>query len=161
MVSADDGVSVADRLEHSLDPAWIEMQRLIGWILWAVLTPLLLTGLIVAWFTRSLSLDIKALLGLLWLAAVILLAWTAQKWPAIQYRYFRYVLDADGIEIRCGVVWRKLIRVPRSRVQHIDVDSGAARTPSRSRQLVDPYGRDRICPGSSARPALCARHRDS
>jgi membrane protein YdbS with pleckstrin-like domain len=124
VVSADDGVSVADRLEHSLDPAWIEMQRLIGWILCAVLTPLLLTGLIVAWFTRSLSLDIKALLGVLWLAAVILLAWAAQKWPAIEYRYFRYVLDADGIEIRCGVVWRKLIRVPRSRVQHIDVDQG-------------------------------------
>jgi uncharacterized protein len=124
VLPADDGIPDADRLEHPLDPAWIELQRLIGWILWAVLTPVLLVGLLIAMFARSLSLDVKALLGVLWLAAVILLAWAAQIWPVIEYRYFRYLLDADGIEIRCGVVWRKLIRVPRSRVQHIDVDQG-------------------------------------
>jgi membrane protein YdbS with pleckstrin-like domain len=124
VLPADDGLPVADRFEHSLDPAWIELQRLIGWILWAVLTPVLLITLIVAMFARSLSLDVKALLGMLCLVALILLAWVAQMWPAIEYRYFRYSLDADGIEIRCGVVWRKVIRVPRSRVQHIDVDQG-------------------------------------
>jgi membrane protein YdbS with pleckstrin-like domain len=124
VVTDQESVAVPDRVEHALDPAWIELQRLIGWIVWAVLTPLLLTALTVALFVGSLSSDIKAVLAVLWLAVVLLLAWAAQKWPAIEYRYFRYILDVDGIEIRCGVVWRKLIRVPRSRVQHIDVDQG-------------------------------------
>ena len=120
----DDGTSAAGREEHPLDPAWIELQRLVGWILWIVLTPVLLVAVLIALVSRSFSLDVKAALGLLWCATVLLLAWLAQIWPAIEYRYFRYSLDDDGIEIRCGVVWRKLIRVPRSRVQHIDVDQG-------------------------------------
>ena len=120
----DDGTSAAEREEHPLDPAWIELQRLVGWILWAVLTPVLLVAVLIALVSRSFSLDVMAALGVLWCATVLLLAWLAQIWPAIEYRYFRYSLDDDGIEIRCGVVWRKLIRVPRSRVQHIDVDQG-------------------------------------
>ena len=124
MVTDQGDVSGAGRVEHSLDPAWIELQRLIGWIVWAVVTPLLLSALVVALVTRSLSADIKALLAMSCLALVVLLAWTAQKWPEFEYRYFRYLLDGDGIEIRFGVVWRKLIRVPRSRVQHIDVAQG-------------------------------------
>ena len=59
-----------------------------------------------------------------WLAAAILLAWLAQKWPPIEYRYFRYRIDAQGVDIRTGVVWRRVISVPRSRVQHIDVAQG-------------------------------------
>lgn len=124
MTTDEGSVPGADRVEHSLDPAWIELQRLIGWIVWAVLTPFLLSALMVVLFVRSLSTDIKLLLPVLWLAVVILLAWAAQKWPAVEYRYFRYLVDEDGIEIRYGVLWRKLIRVPRSRVQHIDVDQG-------------------------------------
>jgi membrane protein YdbS with pleckstrin-like domain len=124
VVTDQENVPVPDRAEHSLDPAWIELQRLVGWIVWAVLTPLLLSALTVALFVGALSSNIKAVLAVMWLAVVLLLAWAAQKWPDIEYRYFRYVLDADGIEIRYGVVWRKLIRVPRSRVQHIDVDQG-------------------------------------
>jgi membrane protein YdbS with pleckstrin-like domain len=33
-------------------------------------------------------------------------------------------VDGRGIEIRRGVVWRKVINVPRSRVQHTDVSQG-------------------------------------
>jgi hypothetical protein len=34
------------------------------------------------------------------------------------------VVDAGGIEIREGVVWRAVTNVPRSRVQHTDVSQG-------------------------------------
>ena len=111
-------------MEHALDPSWIELQRLIGWIVFAVITPLLLVGALIVFFSRAVSGELKVLTAVLWIAAVALLVWLAQRWPAIEYRYFRYALDEDGIEIRCGVVWRKVIRVPRSRVQHIDVDQG-------------------------------------
>ena len=35
-----------------------------------------------------------------------------------------YRVDALGIEIRRGVVWQRVINVPRSRVQHTDVSQG-------------------------------------
>ena len=124
MLSPDAVEQVADGVERPLDPAWIELQRVVGWIVWAVLSPLLLIGLLIAAFTRSLTLDVKVLLSLAWMAAVALLAWLAQKWPAIEYRYFRYRVDALGIDIRHGVFWRRVISVPRSRVQHIDVAQG-------------------------------------
>lgn len=124
MLSQDGDRSIADGSEHSLEPAWIDLQRLVGWIVWAVLTPLLLVGALVGAFVPSLSTGIKALLFLAWMAVAGLLAWTAQKWPAVEYRHFRYRLDTRGIDIQRGVLWRKLISVPRSRVQHTDVAQG-------------------------------------
>jgi membrane protein YdbS with pleckstrin-like domain len=35
-----------------------------------------------------------------------------------------YRVDADGIEIRKGVIWRSVVNVPRSRIQHTDVSQG-------------------------------------
>ena len=49
--------------------------------------------------------------------------WSHQR-PAIAYRHASYRVDADGIEIRTGALWRRVINVPRSRVQHIDVSQG-------------------------------------
>jgi membrane protein YdbS with pleckstrin-like domain len=34
------------------------------------------------------------------------------------------MVDASGILIRRGVFWRRVIHVPRSRVQHTDVSQG-------------------------------------
>jgi len=116
--------SVADGVEHPLEPSWVDLQRLIGWIVWGVIVPASLIGLLVALLVPSISADVKILLAVAWLAAAILLAWLAQKWPPIEYRYFRYRIDAQGVDIRTGVVWRRVISVPRSRVQHIDVAQG-------------------------------------
>jgi membrane protein YdbS with pleckstrin-like domain len=121
---ADADLPIADGVEHPLDPAWIELQRLIGWIVCAVLTPLLFVGLVVTIFTGSLPTAVDVLLAAAWLAVVVALAWLAQRWPPIEYRYVRYRIDGQGIEIRIGVVWRRVISVPRSRVQHIDVAQG-------------------------------------
>jgi membrane protein YdbS with pleckstrin-like domain len=54
----------------------------------------------------------------------VALAWRAHRWPGIEYRHAAYRVDDRGIEIRRGVVWRRLISVPRSRVQHTDVSQG-------------------------------------
>ena len=124
MLSPEAVSHVADGVERPLDPAWVDLQRVVGWIVWAVISPLLLIALLIAGFTRSLSLDVKVVLSVAAMAAVALLAWLAQKWPAIEYRHFRYRVDALGIDIRHGVVWRRVISVPRSRVQHIDVAQG-------------------------------------
>ena len=38
--------------------------------------------------------------------------------------YLQYKVDPRGIGIRSGVVWRRVVSVPRSRVQHTDVSQG-------------------------------------
>jgi membrane protein YdbS with pleckstrin-like domain len=50
-------------------------------------------------------------------------AW-AWFWPPVRYRHTSYSVDDQGIMIRSGVVWRKVVSVPRSRVQHTDVSQG-------------------------------------
>jgi membrane protein YdbS with pleckstrin-like domain len=115
---------VADGLEHSLDPSWVELQQIVGWIVFAVLVPMLLLGIAITALLSQLSWWATGLLLVAWVGVSIGLAWLAHRWPSIEYRYFKYRLDAVGIDIRAGVVWRRLISVPRSRVQHIDVAQG-------------------------------------
>ena len=59
-----------------------------------------------------------------WPIVTGLLAWHSYSWPAVSYRHESYRVDDLGIEIRRGVVWRREITVPKSRVQHIDVSQG-------------------------------------
>jgi len=35
-----------------------------------------------------------------------------------------YTVDEEGMENRTGVWWRKIVNVPRSRIQHTDVSQG-------------------------------------
>lgn len=113
-----------ETVHHSLDPDWVELQRLVGWLVCAVLSPILLIALGIAWLVGELSLDLKILATVAWVAVTVLLAWLAQAWPPIEYRRFSYALEDDHIEIRHGVVWRTVTSVPKSRVQHIDVAQG-------------------------------------
>jgi hypothetical protein len=66
--------------------------------------------------------------GWLWtgLAAAALLALLAWGWVygGIRHRRTRYLLDADGLRIRRGWLFRRETRVPRTRVQHLDLERG-------------------------------------
>jgi hypothetical protein len=55
------------------------------------------------------------------LVAIGLFAW---QWPAVHYRHLFYRVDRQGLGIRRGVIWRKVISIPTTRVQHIDVTQG-------------------------------------
>lgn len=108
----------------SLDPRYIDVRRMTGLISTAVMS----VGLFVALAILGLSLRPGwrvAVLGAAgWLVATLLLAAWQWYWPTVLYRYARYrVTDAD-IEIHRGVIWRRIINVPRSRVQHTDVSQG-------------------------------------
>ena len=116
--------SVADGVERPLDPAWVPLQRLIGWIVFAVAAPLLLVAALVGSLVPVMTVWSRVLLFVAWGAVASALAWLAHAWPPAQYRRFRYQLDSWGIVIRAGVVWRTVISVPRSRVQHTDVNQG-------------------------------------
>ncbi|HYH44933.1 MAG TPA: PH domain-containing protein, partial [Thermoanaerobaculia bacterium] len=117
-------ISVADGVERQLDPRWVTLRRTLGWIRAGVigLGSIVPLGSIVLF--ASFPGGVDALLVLVWAGLVLFLIWSAWRWPAIEHRHASYRVDAERIEIRRGIFWRKVIDVPRSRVQHTDVSQG-------------------------------------
>jgi membrane protein YdbS with pleckstrin-like domain len=116
--------TVADGVERQLDPRFIGVQRVSRWLFVGPVSLFALFPLAVnALFLNPGLLITLAQVGG-WLIVTSLLVWWAQAWPAMSYRRTSYHVDLSGIEIRRGVVWRRVINVPRSRVQHTDVSQG-------------------------------------
>lgn len=115
---------VADGIEHPLDPRAVKVDRIAGWLVAGPLLAVVVGVLSVVLFQASIPGWIKALLVLPGTAVVLGLAWSAHRWPVIAHRHASYKVDERGIEMRRGVYWRKVINVPRSRVQHMDVSQG-------------------------------------
>lgn len=110
---------IADGSERQLDPRFVPLQQLIGWIMAGVLSIGLLVGSVVLLTPRRWPWSL-----VLWVLATAIMARGFHRWPAIEYRHTAYRVDADGIEIRRGVYWQTVMNVPRSRVQHTDVVQG-------------------------------------
>jgi len=116
--------SLADGSLQRLDPRYVPCERIAGWVRSLVLLVLGLVGLLFhatggeARFLRLLLLAglLGAVVGLSVLATLLLprLAWKHASW-----RLLPLVL-----ELRRGVVFRRVISVPRARVQHTDVERG-------------------------------------
>ena len=115
---------LADGVQRRLDPRYVDLQQQVGWIVAGVVSSILLIGLAV--FALATQPGVWVLLAALAATVVIIagLVWLAVRWPSIEYERASYVLDDRGLEIRRGVVWRRVINVPRSRVQHTDVSQG-------------------------------------
>lgn len=114
--------TVADGRPRQPDPRSVSLNRLVGWITAAVIAG---PGLLFVTLHGLFRGDAWSIvLVLLWVAVAALLSWSAHAWPVIEHRHTSYVVDPQGIEIRRGVVWRRVIHVPRSRVQHTDVSQG-------------------------------------
>jgi membrane protein YdbS with pleckstrin-like domain len=116
-------VSIADGIERSLDPRWTALQKLTRWITAGTISGGLLVALTILLLTSPPE-WVRGLIALIWLVATAVFGWLAHRWPEIEHRHSFYKVDPQGIEIRKGVVWRKVINVPRSRVQHTDVSQG-------------------------------------
>jgi membrane protein YdbS with pleckstrin-like domain len=112
-----------------LDPRVIQLQRTVGWIVFAVVMAVYTAFLGILWIAMWLKDDDMALwlpltLSAPWPLIALLLVWLAHRFPELHYRYTTWRIDTIGLTIRTGVVWRKEISVARSRVQHIDVSQG-------------------------------------
>lgn len=118
------GSADADGGDQALDPASVTAARLAGAIGVTVGASSALAAVLVAAVATPLGALAAAGLG----GAVVLLsaagAAACYLWPPVRYRHIRYRLDAHGVTIRRGVVWRTVTSVPTSRVQHTDVSRG-------------------------------------
>ncbi|HWM93723.1 MAG TPA: PH domain-containing protein [Thermoanaerobaculia bacterium] len=117
--------SIADGVERHLDPRAVTLDRIVSGIVTAAISLSQLVALVVIYFVADdLPGRSMALLVLFWVAFTLTLAWSSYRWPEVEHRHKSYKVDERGIEIRKGVYWRKVINVPRSRVQHTDVSQG-------------------------------------
>ena len=122
---ADRVPAIADGVERPVDPEWVTATRISSSIAACVFgVPVLGGGIAAAVFSDRLGGVGTAAIDLVAIALLALLAWSALVWPRIQYRHLRYRVDPTGLAIRRGVLWREDLRVPRSRVQHTDVNQG-------------------------------------
>lgn len=115
--------SIADGVERSLDPRALALDQMIGWMATGAIVLGLLSAQVILFLAEA-PVGLRTFLALFWLAVTVALGWRAQRWPEIEHRHASYKVDPQGIEIRKGVVWRRVINVPRSRVQHTDVSQG-------------------------------------
>jgi len=116
--------SLADGEEHPVDPRTVRVARIIGFsvVLAISMAPLILFT--IGWGVGGIPGPVYlGILGvwLLLLASFLLLAY---RWPAVRHRNLRYLVEEDGLRIRRGVFWRKVIWIPITRVQHTDVSQG-------------------------------------
>ena len=116
--------SVADGVEHRLDPRYLVLQQRGGWLR-AFVYPLFWLAIVSAavglFAFRDFLIRPAYIAWGIWSLGYVI--WCVRR-PVLAYRHAGYRLDAQGIEIREGVIWRRIINVPRSRVQHIDVSQG-------------------------------------
>ena len=121
---AEPASTPADGIERSLDPRFLSLESTVMWIVaacvWAGLT--LMVPFVL------LALDLPAWANAIVLGAALALAagvgWLSRVWPGLAFRHAAYRVGPEGIEIRRGVMWRHVITVPRTRIQHTDVSQG-------------------------------------
>jgi uncharacterized protein len=107
---------------ESLHPNAVWSMRLggiIGMVLPAAGATVALTLVGSTRFALSLPLLAALVAGVIVVAGV--LGWL---WANAAFARTRYRLDATGLEIHRGVFWRSETRVPRTRVQHTDINRG-------------------------------------
>lgn len=117
-------MDIADGVKRKLDDKYIVAERLTGWITFAVFAILIIAGLVVLHLVASMPAWVWILIYVSGGLVLLALGLSAHYWPGLYYRRLYFRVDSAGIEIKRGVIWRKVISVPRSRVQHTDVLQG-------------------------------------
>lgn len=116
--------SIADGVDRSLDPRFIDVARLVNGVATAVATFTILIVVVSITFAADPPRLVVLLLFAGWLLQTVLFGSLSWFWPRLRYRRISYNVDRLGIRIRRGVLWRSETSVPKSRVQHTDVSRG-------------------------------------
>ncbi len=120
-----DRPTIADGKQQQLDPRVVTTWRIGSAIAVAFLSGVLLIATLILAINLPAPLLFRfAVLPAVWLAVVALLGCWAFFWPEARYRHTFYRVFPAGLEIRRGVIWRVVIHVPKTRVQHTDVNQG-------------------------------------
>lgn len=117
------GSLVAPEWER-LDPRFVTMERRAGAAWSAGMAAFWLAVLVAVALLAPLPQERRIPLFILWAVLAVTHAVWYQYKPILTYRHSSFRVDSDRIEIRRGAFFRRIISVPRSRVQHTDVSQG-------------------------------------
>lgn len=109
---------------HQLDPRAVPYDRVARWIRIAVLVLLALILIPLMFALEWFSPWLRPLFAIAAAAGIGIEIVCAFVMPRLTYKYTSYRVSAAGLEIRSGVLWRSIVTVARSRVQHLDVTQG-------------------------------------
>lgn len=115
---------IVDGKEHAVDPRSVAHARVVGL---AAIIPVFIAPFIaitLGWALGGIPGAIYLALLAAWAVLFVTAAIWAYRWPVLHHRHLRYRVDEEGVRIRRGVLWRKVISIPTSRVQHTDVSQG-------------------------------------
>lgn len=116
--------SIVGPEERAVDPRSVPHARVVGFATIAPASLVPLVGITLGWGLGGIPGVVYVPLLAGWaLLLVAALVW-AYRWPDLYHRHLRYRVDEAGLRIRRGVLWRKVISIPTSRVQHTDVSQG-------------------------------------
>ncbi|MFO0939310.1 MAG: PH domain-containing protein [Pirellulales bacterium] len=105
------------------DPRFVQAELISNFIFTAVVLFGSLIGLGILWFFAGIGiLFLSCLAG--WILLALTLCWLTFVWPKLEFKYYRWRLDEECLEIHRGVWWKHRIAVPLGRVQHADVSQG-------------------------------------
>jgi membrane protein YdbS with pleckstrin-like domain len=116
--------TIFDGEEHPVDPRSVKAARMIRLPVTLLIGLVPLTGITLGWLLADMPNPVYfSLLAvmLLLLSSLVTIAW---KWPAVRHNRLRYRVDDGGMVIRSGVLWRKVICISITRVQHTDFTQG-------------------------------------
>jgi membrane protein YdbS with pleckstrin-like domain len=109
---------------QSLHPAHLKTQLIAHWITIGVMSVVaftIISSLTLGGALRGVRLAVVPGLGV---TVISLIAWWGWRYNRLEHHHTSYVISAAGCEIRRGVLWRRIITVPLSRIQHTDVTQG-------------------------------------
>jgi len=114
----------ADGSFHHLHPNYIKTER-IGWIIFGSFIAIAgMIGFVIVLLAMGPGELVPWLVLGGWLVPAIAIGTAGIVLPRRAYEATTYAISPLGLEIRRGIWWKHMIDVPRSRIQHTDVQQG-------------------------------------
>ncbi|MEM8666492.1 MAG: PH domain-containing protein [Planctomycetota bacterium] len=107
---------------RQLDPGWVRLERTIRSVVLTVFT--LVTGVIGFFLHSSWLWPWNWVVPMIWLLILSIGFFVALVLPALSYRRWSYQVDERVIQLKRGIVWRAVLAIPVSRLQHVDLHRG-------------------------------------
>lgn len=115
---------IADGKDYQIHPGWKTVRRVGSLIFHTIFWGVLFIAMILVSFFGDPPQNSKMIAFTAWFLLASLFILRAILWPSIAYKYISYRVTDRLFRFRRGVLWRSVISVPRSRVQHTDVSQG-------------------------------------
>ncbi len=117
-------VSLVDGDDHPVDSNAVLVNRIVQLSTTLGIALISFVGVSAGWLLGGIPTWLYGLVLGGWLVVFAGLAFLGYTWPALHHKHLRYRVDETGVRIKRGVVWREIISIPNSRVQHTDVSQG-------------------------------------